>query len=412
MVFFAIENFVYLADSSASIISMPDFNMSISKTLLTYIFCLSATASMAQPATSLTKKEATAEAERLISEYQEKQKTIARADWEKQKIQIGNDSLHFTIKIFGEKPADGRSLYISMHGGGNGPAAMNDQQYKNQQRLYKPAEGVYFVPRSPSNTWNMWHQEPVDGLLERAISDAVLMEGVNPNKVYLMGYSAGGDGVYQLAPRMADHWAAAAMMAGHPGDAAILNLRNLPFFLAVGEKDGAYNRNGLLTEWSVKLDSLQSADKGGFVHNAHLMAGMPHWMKQQDTISLAWMAKFRRNPLPQKVNWVQDDAVRNNFYWLSVPNQSARKANTVFASYQGQEIHIQRNDNDTLFILLNDKMMDLNKKITVRQGGKVLFTGKVVRRKALIQKTYSDRRDADYIFSAGIVVVHNEAKVI
>ncbi len=412
MVFFAIENFVYLADSSASIISMPDFNMSISKTLLTYIFCLSATASMGQPAKSLTKKEATAEAETVISDYQEKQKTIARTDWEKQKIQIGNDSLHFTIKIFGEKPADGRSLYISMHGGGNGPAAMNDQQYKNQQRLYKPAEGVYFVPRSPSNTWNMWHQEPVDGLLERAISDAVLMEGVNPNKVYLMGYSAGGDGVYQLAPRMADHWAAAAMMAGHPGDAAILNLRNLPFFLAVGEKDGAYNRNGLLTEWSVKLDSLQLADKGGFVHNAHLMAGMPHWMKQKDTISLAWMAKFRRNPLPQKVNWVQDDAVRNNFYWLSVPNQSARKANTVFASYQGQEINIERNDNDTLYILLNDKMMDLDKKITVRQGGKVLFTGKVVRRKALIQKTYSDRRDADYIFSAGIVVVNNEAKVI
>jgi poly(3-hydroxybutyrate) depolymerase len=49
-----------------------------------------------------------------------------------------------------------------------------------------------------------------------------------------MGYSAGGDGVFQIAPRMADHWAAAAMMAGHPGDAAALNLRNLPFTIFMG----------------------------------------------------------------------------------------------------------------------------------------------------------------------------------
>jgi predicted esterase len=373
------------------------------------LFYLLVSITFAQPSTkSITAKEAVAEAEKVISDYQEKYRSTSKADWEKGKIQIGSDSLLFTVKVFGEKPSDGRSMFISLHGGGSGPASMNDQQYKNQQRLYKPAEGVYFVPRAPSNTWNMWHQEPVDGLLERAILDAVIIEGVNPNKVYVMGYSAGGDGVYQLAPRMADHWAAAAMMAGHPGDAAILNLRNLPFFLAVGEKDAAYNRNALLTEWSNRLDSLQSTDKGGFIHDAHLMAGMPHWMKQQDTISVAWMARFKRNPYPQKVNWIQDDVVRKHFYWLSVPQGSAVKGHTVFASYGGQEVDIQRNDNDTLYIHLNDKMMNLDKQITIRQNGKVLFKGKVVRRKELIQQSYADRRDADYIFSSEIVLVNGK----
>jgi dienelactone hydrolase len=33
---------------------------------------------------------------------------------------------------------------------------------------------------------------------------AEAMLDVNPNKVYVMGYSAGGDGVWRLAPRMAD----------------------------------------------------------------------------------------------------------------------------------------------------------------------------------------------------------------
>jgi poly(3-hydroxybutyrate) depolymerase len=377
------------------------------------LFCLLVSVTFAQPSTkSITAKEAVAEAEKVVSFYKDKYQSTAKADWEKGKIQIGSDSLLFTVKVFGEKPSDGRAMFISLHGGGSGPASMNDQQYKNQQRLYKPAEGVYFVPRSPSNTWNMWHQEPVDGLLERAILDAIMIEGVNPNKVYVMGYSAGGDGVYQLAPRMADHWAAAAMMAGHPGDAAILNLRNLPFFLAVGEKDAAYNRNALLTEWSNRLDSLQATDKGGFIHDAHLMAGMPHWMKQQDTISVAWMAKFKRNPYPQKVNWIQDDVVRKHFYWLAVPHGSAVKGNTVFASYHGQEIDIQRNDNDTLYIHLNDKMMNLDKPITIRQNGKVLFKGKVARRKELIQQSYADRRDADYIFSSRVVVVNGKVLVM
>jgi hypothetical protein len=134
-------------------------------------------------------------------------------------------------------------------------------------------------------------------------------------------------------------------------------------------------------------------------------------MKQQDTISVAWMAKFKRNPYPQKVNWIQDDVVRKHFYWLSVPQGSAVKGHTVFASYQGQEIDIQRNDNDTLYIQLNDKMMNLDKPITIKQDGKVLFKGKVVRNKALIHQSYADRKDADYIFSSRVMLVNGKVMI-
>lgn len=37
--------------------------------------------------------------------------------------------MKFDYRVFGEKPADGRSLYISMHGGGNAPEALNTQQW-------------------------------------------------------------------------------------------------------------------------------------------------------------------------------------------------------------------------------------------------------------------------------------------
>ena len=67
-------------------------------------------------------------------------------------------------------------------------------------------EGIYVAPRGPTDTWNLWHQRHVDELLQRLISNMVVFHQVDPNRVFLLGYSAGGDGVYQLAPRMADRW--------------------------------------------------------------------------------------------------------------------------------------------------------------------------------------------------------------
>ncbi len=58
-----------------------------------------------------------------------------------------------------------------------------------------------------------------------------------------LGYSAGGDGVYRLGPRLADYLGGACMMAGHPGEASLHNLKNIAFSIHVGELDHAYNRN-------------------------------------------------------------------------------------------------------------------------------------------------------------------------
>ena len=76
------------------------------------------------------------------------------------------------------------------------------------------------------------------------ITRAFVLNGiVDPNRVYVTGYSAGGDGVYNLGPMMADQLAGACMMAGHPNNAEMDNLRNTTFSIQAGGKDGAYDRN-------------------------------------------------------------------------------------------------------------------------------------------------------------------------
>ena len=154
----------------------------------------------------------------LEGQWRDSVHTALSDAYQKEVISIGPNRMPIWWKVYGNKPADGRSLYISLHGGGGAPAAENDSQWENQKGLYTPSEGVYLCPRAITNTWDLHFRPESDAFYEAIIQMAVVFLDVNPDKVYLMGYSAGGDGVWRLAPRMADHWAAASMMAGHPGD--------------------------------------------------------------------------------------------------------------------------------------------------------------------------------------------------
>jgi poly(3-hydroxybutyrate) depolymerase len=197
---------------------------------------------------SLSLKDANNITDKLYSAWIEQHKDSNKIAWTQKEIANDNLRMKFDYKIYGDTPSDGRSLYISLHGGGNTPAEVNDQQWKNQISLYKPQEGLYIAPRAPWNDWNMWFKPGIDQLFDELIHLSIAMENVNPDKVYLLGYSAGGDGLYRMASRMADRWAAASMMAGHPGEALQVNLRNLPFMIWMGENDAAYDRN----KWAEK----------------------------------------------------------------------------------------------------------------------------------------------------------------
>ncbi len=316
------------------------------------------------------------------------------------------DSLRmpFMYKVFGDKPADGRSLYISMHGGGSAPTEVNDQQWRNQIVLYAPKEGVYVAPRAPFDDWNMWFRPQMDAFFQQLIAAAVAEMGVSPDKVYLLGYSAGGDGVWRMAPRMADRWAAASMMAGHPGEASQLNLRNVPYMIWMGENDGAYNRNRLAVEKGAVMDSLQAADPEGYVHETHIISGKGHWMERVDTAAIAWMAKYRRNAVPERVVWRQEETVRPSMYWLKVDASEACPGMQIVASRKGNRIIVERCDYPSFTLCLNDDVADLDKPVIVEYNGRRLLKKRVRRSADIIARSLRERQDPRLVFSAELEV--------
>jgi len=364
----------------------------------------------------LTKEEANRLISSTLKDKIESIKKTRKQEFDQKAITLGDKKMRFDYRVYGNEPKDGHSLYISLHGGGNAPARVNDQQWQNQINLYRPKEGVYVAPRAPTNTWNLWHQGHIDPLLDRLIADFIAFKGINPNKVYIMGYSAGGDGLYQLAPRMADRWAGAAMMAGHPGDAQAYNLRNLPFIIQCGGKDAAYKRNLLCAEWGKKLDRLSQADKGAYPHKCIVYPKFGHWMNRKDAIAVPWMAKNTRVTWPKKVHWYQDDVTHTRFYWLE--NPSPKPKQLISAEVDGQTITLfpippQKDKKGkvifekipSITLRLSDALLDLDKEIVVKNGdGKILFKGKVLRSQKEIEKSLSERPDASSCATASLKI--------
>ena len=352
----------------------------------------------------LTEKGAIEAEQVLLEAWKKEVKKKYHRFWVLKNFSRDGLQMKFDYRVFGELPEDGRSLFISMHGGGNAPEALNTQQWKNQIRLYEPREGVYVAPRAPWDDWNMWFKPGLDEFFDALIQTAVVEMEVNPDKVYLLGYSAGGDGVWRMAPRMADRWAAASMMAGHPGEVSQVNLRNVPFMIWMGENDGAYDRNKLAVEKGRVMDSLQQAEPEGYIHETHIVKGKGHWMDRADTAAIAWMTKYKRNALPKKIVWRQEEVMRPFMYWLGVDLETARPGMAVVAELSGNEIKIEACDYPKLRIYLNDRMVDMDKPVKVTYKGKVLFEKKLARTAKCMARTLCERGDSELVFSGYVEV--------
>ncbi len=321
-------------------------------------------------------------------------------------ITLDDFTLNYETVLLGEEPPDGRSLFISMHGGGSAPKETNDEQWQNQIQLaqsYAPEDALWVAPRAPTDDWNMWFKDHIVPLFDRLISNMIVFEDIHPNKVYLTGYSAGGDGVYQLGPTIADRWAGAAMSAGHPNDMTPVNLRNIPFAIHVGGDDTAFDRNLVAAEWGEQLDALQAADPEGYPHQVEVHPGLPHWMNLADQPSIPFIQSSTRNIYPSRVVWRQSTFFsETRFYWLELTPEQAADGAEVTATLDDQTINLETDISSGITVLLSDEMLDLDREVRIELDGNAVFEGTVPRTILTIHRSLAQREDPAATFSAAV----------
>ena len=368
----------------------------------------------------------------------EKENPVRLEEIEKKEMKYGEVTMRYGLSVIGEPGENGYPLYVAMHGGGFGETPdMNNRQWEHMAVYYKDSvkSGVYVNPRGVRDTWDTHGNPESFPLYDRLIENMILFYNVDPNKVYFLGFSAGGDGVYIISPRMADRMAATHMSAGHHNGTSIMNLHNTPIQLQVGIHDDAYGRNKVTVEYQEKLDGLEK-QYGGYVHNTFVHLDKGHnffdnhptdpqrvladnytWLhtdalseRVTDTNAIRFLDQFTRNPLPNKIVWDLTNRAPlrtvESFYWVRADKETTEGLLVIHLDKENNAVVVEDESTVKKFsILLNDDMLDLDApvKIVTKNGEKVVT---VERSEDVLNQTTVERGDKNYQFAAVVEVVN------
>jgi hypothetical protein len=349
----------------------------------------------------------------------------------KEKNAVG---MRYTSFEIGKPGAKGYPLYIALHSGGQTLA--NEQGYENMKAHYRLSvdDGIYVAVRGVRETYNTHFNPESYPLYDRLIQNMILFKNVDPNRVYLMGYAAGGDGVYGIAPMMADRFAAVSMSAGHHNQISAVNYMNTPIILQCGDSDTAYDRHLETARYGEKLKALHATWPGCYRYEVNMHVKKAEQITDNDAArngqdvwqdSTAWLAgggqiiskntnavdflnHFVRNPLPGSIAWDLSarEPLRQTeaFYRLKAP--AGMDSGVIYAIWDSRTntaTVTTTGVSGTFYILLNWDMADFDKPVTVVVNGESRKED-VAASAAVIEATTKDRGDLNYQFSAMIAV--------
>ncbi|HEX7261499.1 MAG TPA: hypothetical protein VF258_06755, partial [Luteolibacter sp.] len=114
----------------------------------------------------------------------------------------------------------------------------------------------------------------------------------------------------------------------------------------------------------------------------------------RDAEAIPWMAGHTRNPWPAKIVWVQDDITHDRFYWLQIPQDSAKVGAKITATVSGNEISLEGDVPQGLTLHLADALVNLDADVIVEINGVRKFTGRIPRTEATISSALKSSPDA------------------
>lgn len=355
-----------------------------------------------------------------------------------------------------------RALYIAMHGGGGCAASTNDSQYDQMKTYwlnYIDEGGIYVAVRGVTNSWKLHWENASFPCYDRIIETCIAMYNVDSNRVYLCGYSAGGDGVYRVVPVMPDRFAAANMCAGHPNGVSVMNMQHVPMLLECGDLDSAYNRNRVTVQYGEKLEAMRKKyGKSCFVNETriHVNAGHSYirnrgdcsapivannstWVSEGTPRSCAkvtvngnsikWMEKHVRNPVPTHVVWQTNQCARVSprghdlsklHYWIDVTDTKGKyDAGVVEASYdrRSNTITITRTGR-VVRVLMDERMVSYDEPVTFRvcpqkdlgDNAGITKSLSLSPKRRTMERTLALRADPAFIFSSSALVFFSNGK--
>lgn len=323
----------------------------------------------------------------------------------------------YTLKQVGTRPAQGWPLFIAMHGGGGAPKEVNDSQWKHMQIYYKdhPESGgyLYLALRAPNDSWNGFYDDYVYPLIDNLVRQFRLFGDIDPDKVFIMGYSHGGYGAYAIGPKMPDRFAAihASAAAATDGETTPKTLRTTPFTVMVGELDTMYGRYERNLKFKAEVEKLRGDRTDIYPGSVTIVKGNGHTgLPDRDKIKDLYPAV--RNPVPRELDWLMTDKVVRDFFWLRV-EQPAKQAE-ILASCRDNRFVITANETVAgATVFMDSRLVDFSKPVDIELNGSTT-TRRFVPSLKTFCESLARRGDPAFAFSAEFSVTKdtNTARLV
>ncbi len=257
---------------------------------------------------------------------------------------------------------------------------------------------IYVALRAPDNSWNGFYTGYTYPLIQNLLRQFMLFGDVDPDKKFIMGYSHGGYGAFAIGPKMPDYFAAIHASAAAPADGSVpVTLRNTVFTTMIGELDTMYGRYDRILEFDKEVLKLKGDRNDIYPVTVQVIADSPH-SGLPDRDKIPEMYPNVRNPIPRELTWQLTDGVIQDFFWLYAPNPEPGKRFDVSCNNN----HLKAtSDLATASILLDSRLIDFKKKVTLDFNGKI-STHKLRPGLCTLCESMERRGDPELAFTAEI----------
>ena len=324
--------------------------------------------------------------------------------WEKEKRGL------FIVGGNTKKP---KALAVCMHGGGAGTGDAWSAQGGYDSALSR-LDWLALYPEVLEKTEHGWTDAGTEEWVLELMERARRTWKIDPDRVYLCGHSMGGYGSWTLGAHHADQIAAIAPSAGAPtpfmdstgkvtgiSSGIIPNLRNVPVRIYQSDDDPnvppAANR-------AAAAELAKAKERwGGFDYEYWEVPGRQHQEPPGGyEAHLEKIKKFERTTHPDTVVWQPALDWKCQSYWLYW--EEPVKGALVFAKADKKTNEVRVTcDKSTrgLYLLVDEKLLDPKKEITVVLGDKEVFRGQAKPSLATVLATAA-RGDPELAYTARI----------
>jgi len=324
-----------------------------------------------------------------------------------------------------------KGLIVGLHGGGEGAGSADEPagtwQHKSCMGMYP--QGLVLT----GDNWNTVHGEKH---ILTLIEIAKAQHDIDPDRVYVMGFSMGGTGSWHMAGRFPDLFAGAAPCAGvlmaSPKSAVptkeevgtiqyglVPNVRNLAMYSFIGLEDRNCPPGTFLYLADVLADLKKSDPEGYGKVRLTFHEGLAHaFPPGEPQACIDWLTEQERDTFPKKIVWEycsdpfplpkEHDKTarwqRHWFYWIRHDAPEDRMEITAVRDGNTIALSTVSYSNRGLRVLLNPEMIDVGAEVVVTLEGKEIYRGKPQPTFRDVVESLDGRLDRRLVFDRSIPV--------